>query len=106
MDQARKRLIRRLLGLFASLFVITPVLGQVATGQTAHSPAKKVGQRQSRSDSPVGAEPLERINSRIQNRISSRIRGRIDRSYSHATSASAIKLASEAARTAGQTKQR
>jgi hypothetical protein len=88
--------------LAALLCLTTPVAAQEAANDVATSSVGRIGQRQTRTESPVNAKPMSRVNSRIQNRVTTRIRNRIDRYYRPQDEASAFEAAGDAARTAGQ----
>lgn len=68
-------------------------------GNTANTAAGKVGERQATRGQAIGAQPMARIDSRIQNRVNSRIQSRIDKNYqSQASTADPFAVAEEQAR--------
>lgn len=68
-------------------------------GNTANTAAGKVGERQSMRGQAIGAQPMARIDSRIQNRVNSRVQSRIDKNYqSQASAADSFAVAEEQTR--------
>lgn len=65
-------------------------------GKVATSSAGETGERRTRDNtSPTGADPLARINNRLQSRVQSRIRNRIDRNYDPRANAQSPFIAAE-----------
>ena len=81
------------------LLLARPVGAQEAAPQQGHladSAVGEVGQRQTKSNSPTGAGPMGRLNSRVANRVQSRLRNRIDRYYDpRANTTSPFEVAAE-----------
>lgn len=81
---------------------------QQRPSDVATSSAGRAGERQVRGTlDAAGIEPMARLDSRIANRVQSRLRSRIDRFYDpQANASSPFTVASEQARTTGQTPRR